>query len=496
VALSGPIDAAAVEALARGERADDAQELVQLAWSGRLKGVVKKKPRFSATTIQWHADCARKYYWPTVAGLEEPQSGAQGLGQELHKHAELWLAQGKPPPQTTAMGRLAAKGLSMLPPPKSPGLHVEDPFEILLGLKIGAVLVTGTIDLWIEPPTKDAVNFKLGDHKTAGTSRYPKSREWLSNNIQSNLYAWALWTKLQARGFESLKTVSKQWNYFYKKEQTTAPLRVVDSLAHVAQQMEEVIQPNLTGMARMVRDTPSVGDIPPAADPKVCESYGGCKHWERCFGKESRGMGALSNRFSKQALAEKAKSLPPPKGAGAKMNPPKPPPAPEEEEETLETQGAEGEEVAEEQQEQEAAPVSKAKPKPAKAKPVKVEETEEAEETPAPRTKRGASLTTPGTNSEHSFWLFYGCAPTAGFEGEVIHIEKLVGTAQANAADAAGSQHYRYGQSYGALEAAFAAWMDANAIVGAVVVDPNSIVARDVVGLLRAHATVVIERVG
>lgn len=214
-------------------------------------------------------------------------------------------------------------------------------------------------------------------------------------------------------------------------------------------------------------------------------------------------MGAVAGKFSKQAIGAKVQV-----GAGSAINPPKPKPVPPkkaapppvEEEETEEVLDEGEEEATDEQTEEEeeevaaAPPPRKPAPAPAKKpKPAPVE-TEEEEEAPASRKPGRAGRVTPGYNAEHNFWLFVGCGPTRGFDGQAVDVEQIIGAAQQDGASRNGKDHYREGSSYGLLEACFAKWLEENALVGLIVVsDPTTLAARDVIGLLRAHAATVID---
>lgn len=279
--------------------------LIQLARDGQLKGINKKPPRYSATTIQWFVDCERKFFWPTVAGLEDPPSVAQGFGTKLHSIQEKYLLTGELPTRHTPEGILASIGLPLLPKHGTPGLYVEQNFEMQFdGIP---VVITGQRDFGVDPIELDAKGFMLGDHKTARSKRYPKTKQWLSLNIQSNLYAYTKWAELYARGFDQLKVVDKQWAYYYKEEREAEKVRSVDSLEHVAEQFDTVIKPAVIKMASMAREAPRVSDIPLPEDRTVCDQYGGCPHRARCFGfgVKSEGMGVMAGRFSQAAIAAK-----------------------------------------------------------------------------------------------------------------------------------------------------------------------------------------------
>ncbi|MCC6808512.1 MAG: hypothetical protein IT381_13890, partial [Deltaproteobacteria bacterium] len=438
-------------------------------------------------------------------------------------HQERWLKHGTPQGDD-APGKLASLGAMLLPRPKAPGLAVEESFELLPKQTGLPVSITGTKDFVVRPGELDAKGFLLGDHKTMGQRRYfhEKTKAWLEGNIQSNVYAYAEWVQLHAQGFTELRVVDKQWIYYFRDDKAVEKLRSVQGLDDVRERFERDVVPRVRAMAAMVAAAPKVSDVPEAPGRESCDSYGGCPHRARCFGfgagsafagagatrfsksgiiariegavvapeglaqQEAEDMGLLAGKFGKATIAEKAKTLPPPKGATG-INPPAPkpytPPVQEEtqaeEEMALETAQA----IVEEQ------PKKAAKPKGAEKRVAEV--AAQTEKAFAP--KQVGDLRAPGGNPAHDYWLFIGCAPTKGFSVEATDLASLLGTAQANAANAAGSSHYRQGNSYGLLESAFAAWMEENAIVGAVfVADPKTIAARDVIDLLRAHANVVV----
>lgn len=523
--------------------------LVNLAREGQLAGINLKPARYSATTIQWFVDCERKFFWPSLAGLEDPPSPQQEFGTKLHSLQEKYLLTGELPPRHTPEGILASIGLPLLPKPGTPGLYVEEPFEATFdGIP---VTITGTKDFGVDPQDVSAVGFLLGDHKTARSKRYPKTKEWLRGNVQANLYAYTKWAQLYAQGFTKLNIVDKQWVYYYKEEREAEKVRAVDSLEHVAQQFDGVIKPAVIKMARLVREAPRLSDVPLPEDRTVCDSYGGCPHRARCFGFGNREnvMGVVAGRFSQQAIQQKAQQIAQPAaqtvpatGAGPAINPPPapkaapkvvtkpatppPPPPPAEEERFVDEAGlpcdaqgnplfnadgercdwdgnaleVEGATDVPPQQEATAPIEAPATEKPKRTRKPKAETTATAPAAPAQDETSDARLpkgsrTAPGYNPKHDFWLFVGSRPAKGFDAPTAYVEEILGVAQAKAAAAIGSDHYRAGSNnYGVLEAAFATWLEENALAGAVILDPASIVSRDVIGLLRAHATVVIER--
>lgn len=491
------IDAALVEAIAEGQYPALEEQLVQIARREpqTLKDVVTKPPRYSASSIQSFADCARKFYWPTVAGLDTAATESQKFGTKLHKHVELWLKDGTPPPSTDEAGRLAQVGLGALPKPNAAGMAVEEQFELRVpGLP---VTITGTKDLVVRPlPDQPAsTSFQLWDHKTMKDVRYygEKTKPWLSGNIQANVYAFAEWVKLGELGFNNLRVVDKRWVYYFRRQKQVEVLRVVDDLAHVRERFEKDVVPLVHKMAAMAKERPRVGDVP-RADESVCSQFGGCGHRARCFGfgsKEDSVLGILAGKFGKAAISAKVNEAQgkAPTHAATAVNPPAPRPYTPPAAAAAEVEAMEDAQLAEEEQ---VTPPPKKVGRPKGSKEKVAEVAAQTEKAFAPKAK-GQDLRTPGSNPGHDFWLFLGCAPQKGFTVEPTLLEDIIGTAQANASQGMQSGHYREG--YGLLEIAFAAWLEENALTGAVVVDPNSIVARDVLGLLKAHASVVIGRV-
>lgn len=437
-----------------------------------------KPPRYSATTIRTYRTCPRKFWWAYVGGVDAPPSKAQSFGTNVHAHLEAWLKYGTPPPGGTPEGRTASAGLSLLPArPGAEGLHVEHPFST----PVGDVEVTGTIDFCQRFPGVAV----LGDHKTTSDLKWRKGEADLRADEQANLYSWYLMTAWD------VEMIRATWVYYQKSPPAAAKTDLAFYKEDVAGYMSETVLPAIEGMRELATERPGLRQVPGNLDE--CGAYGGCPYRERCSpqsrslltmsSKGATNMGVISQAASsptttKAGILAQAQALAA-KYQATDVNPPAP---------TAREDAPEPNEYSEAQ--------VKVLPKTAKQpKVAKAAKAEAAEAPPAAATK--ASPVSPGYNPQHNFWLFVGCTPTRGLTAPVVDLDVLCGPAQAEAAEAVGKAHYReaeFGQGSNALEASFAHWLEAHAVTGAVRVDTYSPAAKNVLGLLRAHAAFVVEK--
>lgn len=471
-----------------------------------------KTARYSATTIGWVAKalkegegCLRWFWWPYVVGIDSPPSKAQAFGTRGHSHVEKYLKFGTLPELRSREGVVATSGLRHLPQPGTPGLKVEEQFQFETSLGKGEVVtITGTKDFYVAP-LRDPRRALVGDHKFIKHLKYAMSKLQLENDVQSNLYSYDT-----IRKFPQIDWVDNLWVYYQKEgERIALPVRVERPVPKVREYFDGTIKPALRYMKAMVDERPRLSDVPPNED--MCSAFGGCAHRARCEVYKSRmKMGVVSAAVKSQP----AKAAPPPSAPAQKapitkssivqkaeaikkkyeatdVNPPAPDPV---EPETTEEPGLDQESravldtMAETQAEEVKAVKAKGKKTVAKA----AAEVQQAFAPPAAETPRGTSRTAPGYNAAHNYWLLFGCIATKGAPA-ALDVDQITGPAQAALAQANGVAHYRK-IGYAALEAGFAEWMEQNAITGVVRVPANlSPAARDVVGLLRAHAALVIE---
>jgi hypothetical protein len=502
----------------------DQAEALDAAVRGDFAGRNPKPAKYGATRARGYMDCPRTYFWSYVVGYESPPSAAQADGTAVHSILEKYLRHGTRPEGRSRLENIALSGLEYLPRPGTHGLQVEQDFSVPWQLSSGAeIAVTGQMDFYVE--ANGGKRFTLGDHKTTIDLKYAKSPRELENDVQANLYAAILFDRFPSADFADLF-----WVFYQKKPPYIArPVPGTISRAQAASFVASEIEPAFEGMHALARDKPRLADVP--LNRKHCDNYGGCFYKNLCWSKkaiesapsnlvtigatksaapvkgEVGNMGILakqhgsngatavpqfvqSGRIDKNTILARAEQIKA-KHQATDVNPPPSDPVPADYEEEAVV----------------SAPVvapaeapKKARGRPRKDAPAGAEAlveqvAQQVEQAFATKTHTG-SRRAPGYNPDHSYWLLIGATATRGVSS-TLDVDSLVGAAQANAAEANGLEHYRKGGAYAILEWSFAKWLEENALKGVVRV-PRALspAARDVIGLLRAHADLVIEGEG
>ena len=71
----------------------------------------------SASQISNYRDCARKWWYQSILGLQTPQNASAALGEAVHAQLEAYLNDGDYPDTAKTAGRIAEAGLNLLPAP-------------------------------------------------------------------------------------------------------------------------------------------------------------------------------------------------------------------------------------------------------------------------------------------------------------------------------------------------------------------------------------------
>jgi len=83
----------------------------------------------SASEIELYDLCPRKWAFAYIEGKRPPPNESAALGSRVHAILERWLKEGAAPDLLTAEGEIAASGLHLLPPPRTPTLVTEEQFS-------------------------------------------------------------------------------------------------------------------------------------------------------------------------------------------------------------------------------------------------------------------------------------------------------------------------------------------------------------------------------
>lgn len=240
-------------------------------------------PLVSASQITTYRECARKWAWRYLQGVETPQHPSAALGQEVDDtQLQPYLRDGRPLDLTRPSGYIAQAGIEYLPAPKAEGLQVQKHFVMpsptwVDGKHIGFGF-QGYLDLWLPDsagmPGMPGGAPLVGDFKTTGDFRWVKSESVLRKDVQAMLYATHALFETRA------KEVDLAWVYFRTKQPwkaTRTALRV--GANEVAQQFGEINQTAIE-MFETRKANPHPLELTPNVE--MCDAYGGCPHRGRC----------------------------------------------------------------------------------------------------------------------------------------------------------------------------------------------------------------------
>jgi hypothetical protein len=225
--------------------------------------------------------------------LPKPESPAANLGNDVHRHHEAYLKEGKPYDLTEYSGRVAQCTQHLLPAPGSIPYEVEKERTIEIGgrtvqapqfggfstIRIAGIVFGGKQDLrWgeIRPEGRVAI---VHDHKTTGSLDWAKdTKEKLLDHPQAPIYALI--------GMQDFQTelAELRWTYALK-DTRPKPFKswhmVTDVEAYDA--VSKFLQP-ASEMELVVKLANSHGlraiNLP--FNPAACGKYGGCPFQSKC----------------------------------------------------------------------------------------------------------------------------------------------------------------------------------------------------------------------
>lgn len=256
---------------------------------------------FSVSQAETFELCPRKWAYLKIDGLEDPGNEASALGGEVHDQLEHYLEKGRPINVRRNCGRIAMAGVKHLPPPRYPGMKIEEWFYVKIGNHQGkhgvGAYYRGLKDVSIRKGWKSHRPF-VSDHKTTKALTWAKSAYDLTGgetgigDTQAGVYAYDDMITL------NVDEVDLQWTYML----TTGPARAEPTETIITrEQVNRIITKLEVTTARMI-DTK---DNHPTAetveqDFTGCAAFGGCPFRDKCNPTANNQITALFSQWRKQ----------------------------------------------------------------------------------------------------------------------------------------------------------------------------------------------------
>jgi hypothetical protein len=247
----------------------------------------------SATQLDMFQDCARKWGWRVLDGVQAPQNKYAAAGSAIHAVLEAYLKHGKPPDPRTPEGSAALPAIEHLPAPGQ--VHSEVKFT----WEVGGLLIAGFKDFTYV--RADGVPV-VGDFKTTSDLRWALQPADLLTNTQSVVYA--------AHAMDEHETDLVQNRWFYLQRTKAPRLRIVEqemTRSPVDTRMAELVEVGklMTGLYSGGAKTLDLD-----FDAQACGKYGGCPYRANCNLTAAQRMRGLMSQLSlkdrmKARMAEK-----------------------------------------------------------------------------------------------------------------------------------------------------------------------------------------------
>ncbi len=265
---------------------------------------------FSVSQAQTFRLCKRKWAYLKIDGIEDPGNEASHLGGVVHGELEEYLEHGKPI-GTGRPGKIAMSALPHLPPPRYPGMRIEDWFHV----KVGEAYYRGLKDVEIIKGWKNPGIPFVSDHKTTKNFMWSKTEEDLTGgetevgDVQAGLYAYD--TMLRTGS----DLVDLQWTYM----RTTGASHAEPRCAIInRKQVDRIIHELELTTVEMIltkREHPTASTV--EQDPTACGAFGGCPYTELCNLTPKDRLKAMMTQKSKEGVLGKLAARKAAKEAGA-----------------------------------------------------------------------------------------------------------------------------------------------------------------------------------
>lgn len=231
---------------------------------------------FSASQVSTFRLCPRKWAFDKINGIRAESNKSAQLGTEVHDILEKYLKLGTPISGATEAGQIAISGTHNLPTPRSPGMSVEDWFQVVIGnaVFIGKKdfeFVRGVSKPFWKPeevPFWKPESPLVGDHKTTSNFAWAKTEEDLLEDVQSGIYSYDAHKKSGA------EEVNLFWNYYRTTgARASEPRRTVIKLP-VIQNIVEGIAETSDQMIAIINSGNKAESVEQNLD--ACQAFGGC----------------------------------------------------------------------------------------------------------------------------------------------------------------------------------------------------------------------------
>lgn len=238
---------------------------------------------FSVSQIETFLLCNRKWAYFKIDGEEDPGNEASQLGGEVHSELEDYLQDGKPIKAARRSGKIAMTAVPHLPPPRFPGMQIEDWFFLKIGTYQGkhgvGCYIRGLKDIQILSGWKTWRPF-VSDHKTTKNFMWAKTEEDLNGgdhqipNIQAGTYAF------DAMEQSDKDEVDLQWTYMRTTGPPIAEPRCSIINREQAKRTIDFLEVVTADMIRIKDENPTAETV--EQNPQGCEAFGGCPFQGKC----------------------------------------------------------------------------------------------------------------------------------------------------------------------------------------------------------------------
>lgn len=251
----------------------------------------------SASEIEQFDLCQRRWAFIYIEQKRPPANESAALGTRVHKILEQWLKDGTAPDTLTDEGAIAASGLHLLPPPRTPGLVTEEQFSFTSR----RAWFTGFKDFRY----RDANGLlRVGDHKTTKSFTWAKSLEDILAHPQALIYSIDEFFRNP-----NDDRLALDWIYYKTTGSKKAELRSqIVTKQTVAEMFFEHVDPVAGVITRMHDAPPGTSALEFEPDFRACDAFGGCAFLSICNPTPTQRVQATMTQAG-LSLADKLKAM-------------------------------------------------------------------------------------------------------------------------------------------------------------------------------------------